>query len=136
MPLLSLVALTRPSPQGRKRNVRPPPFRQLTAVSRPPSPTSGVTPKHARRRRMCLSTIPVSQYPPISLAAGNQRRSCLSRVFAKPGCPNEPAHAGKLIELGLALLRVEQRHGGIHHHLDEARAVMGERVFQRGRQFR
>jgi hypothetical protein len=24
----------------------------------------------------------------------------------------------------LALLRVEQRHGGIHHHLDEARAIM------------
>ena len=57
-PLLSLVALTRPSSQGRKPNVRTPPFRQLTAVSRPLSPISDVTLRRVRRRRVCLRVDP------------------------------------------------------------------------------
>src|SRR5262249_32735285 len=53
MPLLTLVALTRPSSRGRKRNVRTPPFRQLTAVSRLHSPISDVMLRLVRRRRVC-----------------------------------------------------------------------------------
>ena len=62
-PLLSFVALTRPSSQGRKPSVRTPPFRQLTAVSRPLSPISDVTLRPVRRRRVCLRSIPPLQYP-------------------------------------------------------------------------
>ncbi len=35
----------------------------------------------------------------------------------------------------LSLRRVEQRHGGIDHHLDQARAVMRQRALQRACQF-
>src|SRR5260370_41961453 len=90
MPLLSLVALTRQSWQGRKPNVRTPPFHQLTAVSRLLSPTSDVTLRRGRRQHACFSLIPRLQYPCGSLGAGNQTRTCLSRVFGKQGCPNKP----------------------------------------------
>ena len=36
---------------------------------------------------------------------------------------------------GLVLLRVEQRHGRIHHHLDQAGAVMRQAVLERAREF-
>ena len=74
-PLLSFVALTRPSSQGRKPNVRTPPIRQLTAVSRPLSPISDVTLRPVRRRRVCLRSIPPLQYLRGSLGADNQTRS-------------------------------------------------------------
>ena len=66
-PLLSLVALTRPSSQGRKPNARTPPFRQLTAVSLLLSPISDVTLRRVRRRRICLRPIPLLQYLRTSL---------------------------------------------------------------------
>ena len=72
---LSFVALTKPSSLERKPFVSTPPIRQLTAVSRLPSPISDVTPRRERRRRVCLSTIPLLQYPRISPAAGIQIRS-------------------------------------------------------------
>jgi adenylate cyclase len=75
-PLLRFVALTRPSSQGRKPNVRTPPIRQRTAVSRPLSPISDATLRRVRRRRVRLSSIPALQYLRISLGADNLRRSC------------------------------------------------------------
>jgi len=36
--------------------------------------------------------------------------------------------------LGPSPVRVEQRHRGIHHHLDQAGALMGERLLERGRE--
>jgi adenylate cyclase len=48
---IELSALTRLSSQGRKPNVRTPSIRNHTAVSRPLSPISDVTPRRVRRRR-------------------------------------------------------------------------------------
>ena len=72
----SFVALTRPSSQGRKPNVRTPPIRELTAVSRLLSPISDVMLRRMRRRRVCLRSIPHLQLLRGLLAAGNQTRSC------------------------------------------------------------
>src|SRR5712692_4128928 len=92
-PLLSFVASTRPSSQGRKPFVRTPPLRKLTAVSRPLSPISDAMLRRVRRRRVRLSSIPPLQYLRGSPEAANQIRSCGRRVSAKQGCPNEPEHA-------------------------------------------
>ena len=59
---------------GKNPYVRTPPFRQLTAISRPLSPISDVTLRRVRRRRVCLSPIPPLQYLRGSLGAGNQTR--------------------------------------------------------------
>ena len=75
-PLLSLVALTRPSSQGRKPNARTHPLRQLTAVSRPLSHISDVTLRRVRRRLVCLRSIPLLQYQRGSLAAGRPTPDC------------------------------------------------------------
>jgi adenylate cyclase len=57
---------------GRKRFDRTPPFRQLTAVLRPLSPISDEIPRPVRRRRVCLRSIPPSQYPRGWVGADNQ----------------------------------------------------------------
>jgi adenylate cyclase len=66
----------RPSSQGRKPNVRTPPFRPLTAASRPPSPISDVTLRRTTRRRVCLRPIPPLQYRRLSPGADNRTQSC------------------------------------------------------------
>jgi adenylate cyclase len=48
---------------GKKALRRKTSFRRLTAVSRPLSPISDVTLRRVRRRRVCLRSIPPSQYP-------------------------------------------------------------------------
>src|SRR5262249_33855094 len=90
MPSSSLVGLTRPSPQGRKPYVRTPLFRQLTAVSRPPSPIADARRRRVRRRRVCFTTTRPLQYRRTPLGAVKQTRSCCLRVFGKRGYPNEP----------------------------------------------
>ena len=74
-PLLSWVALTRPLSQERKPNVRTPPIRQLTNVSRPLSLISDAMPRPVRRRRVCLRSIPPLQSLRGSPGAGKQIRS-------------------------------------------------------------
>jgi adenylate cyclase len=75
MPLLSLVALTRPSLQGRKPNVRTPPFRYFTAVSHPLSPISDVMQRRVRRLLACLTSSQPLQYQRGSRGADNRTRS-------------------------------------------------------------
>ena len=70
---------------GRKPNVRTPPLRQLTAVSRPLSPISDVTLRRVRRRRVCLRSIPPLQYLRGSLGAGNAK--LLIEGLRKAGLP-------------------------------------------------
>ena len=75
-PLWSFVALTRPSWQGRRPNVRTPPIRQVTVVSRPVSLISDATLRRVRRRRVCLTLIPPSQLVAGFRGAAKQTRSC------------------------------------------------------------
>ena len=61
---------------GKKAQRQSPPMWELTAVSRPLSPISDVTLRRARRRRVCLRSIPPSQYPRGWVGADNHTRSC------------------------------------------------------------
>lgn len=86
---LSLDALMRRPLRRKKPNFRTAPIRRLTAVSRRLSPTSAVISRLVRRRHVCSSSILTLLFRCASLAGGGQRRSYLSRVSGKRGCPNE-----------------------------------------------
>ena len=86
-PLLSLVALTRPSSQGRKPYVRTPPFRQLTAVSRPLSPISDATLRRVRRRRVVLEVDPAFTISAWIARGGQSNAKLLIEGLRKAGLP-------------------------------------------------
>jgi TolB-like protein len=70
---ICFVALTRPSLQERKRCVTTPVTQDRTAASRPPSLILDMTPRPVRRRLVCLSSTPLSQYRRGSLGASYQK---------------------------------------------------------------
>jgi adenylate cyclase len=61
---------------AKKAQRQNPPIRRLIPVSPPPSRISDVTLRRARRRRVCLRSIPPLQYLRSSPGADNQTRSC------------------------------------------------------------
>jgi adenylate cyclase len=61
---------------GKKALRRGPALGELTTVSRPLSPILDVTLRRVRRRRICLRSIPPSQYPRGWVGADKHMRSC------------------------------------------------------------
>jgi adenylate cyclase len=60
----------------KKAQRQSPPMRELTTVSRPRSLISDAMPRPVRRRRVCLRSIPPSQYPRGWVGADKHTRSC------------------------------------------------------------
>ncbi len=74
------------------------------------------------RGALSVSAKPCAEHPTIAIASVADVDRCAIAIRNDGFCRS-------------ALLRVEQRHREIHHHFDQAGAVMREAALQRGREF-